>query len=234
MEHSPPRAGSWIWDWTKAILTAFLLFVVIRSFVVEAFKIPTGSMERTLMVGDFLLVNKAVYGAEVPFTHTRLPSFTAPARGDVIVFLPPHDPERNYVKRLVGMPGDTLEMREKVLWVNGKPQAEPYVRSIDPLTDPGDNRMMWQLSYLLPKRRRGRLYRPTRDNWGPIVVPPGRFFALGDNRDNSEDSRYWGFLDAHSIRGRPMFVYYSFDRASANPFAWLTDIRWTRIGDAIR
>lgn len=234
MENAPARGGSWIWDWTKAVVTAFLLFVLIRSLLFEAFKIPTGSMERTLMVGDFLLVNKAVYGAEIPLTHTRLPSFALPERGDVVVFLPPHDPHRNYVKRLVGMPGDTLEMRDKVLWINGKAQAEPYTRSIDPITDPGDSRMMWQIAHLVRRMRDPLSYHPTRDNWGPIVVPPGRFFALGDNRDNSEDSRYWGFLDAGAIRGRPMFVYYSFDRGSANPFAWLTGIRWTRIGEAIR
>ncbi len=234
MEHMPVRRGSWIWDWTKAVVTAFLLFILIRSLIFEAFKIPTGSMERTLMVGDFLLVNKAIYGAEIPLTHTRLPSFSLPDRGDVVVFFPPHDPHRNYVKRLVGMPGDTLEMRKKVLWLNGKPQPEPYIRSIDPLSDPGDSRMMWQLAHLVRGRGDGFEYRPTRDNWGPIVVPPGRFFALGDNRDNSEDSRYWGFLDATSIRGRPMFVYYSFDRGSANPFAWLTSVRWARIGEAIR
>ena len=228
-----PRSG-WVREWVRAIGTALLLFFLIRSLVVEAFKIPTGSMERTLMIGDFLLVNKAVYGAEIPLTHTRLPAIAEPKRGDVVVFFPPHDPQRNYVKRLVGMPGDTLEMRDKVLWVNGRPQHEPYIRSIDPLSDPGDNRMMWQVGFLSPKLRNRREYHPTRDNWGPIVVPPGRFFALGDNRDNSEDSRYWGFLEAQSIRGRPMFVYYSFDHASANPFAWLTGIRWARIGDAIR
>lgn len=232
-ESARPRGG-WVREWIRAIGTALLLFFLIRSLVVEAFKIPTGSMERTLMIGDFLLVNKAVYGAEIPLTHTRLPALAEPQRGDVVVFLPPHDPQRNYVKRLVGMPGDTLEMRDKVLWVNGRRQIEPYTRFIDPLSDPGDNRMMWQVGFLSPKLRNRLSYRPTRDNWGPLVVPPGRFFALGDNRDNSEDSRYWGFLDAESIRGRPMFVYYSFDHASANPFAWLTDIRWTRIGEAIR
>ncbi|HEU0079562.1 MAG TPA: signal peptidase I, partial [Longimicrobiaceae bacterium] len=123
--------GRWMWEWFKAISTAVLLFLTIRTFVVEAFKIPTGSMERTLLVGDFLLVNKAVYGAEVPGTHTRFPAFAEPNRGDVIVFLPPHDPAKNYVKRLVGLPGDTLEMHDKVLYRNGEPLPEPYVRHID-------------------------------------------------------------------------------------------------------
>ncbi|HEX2191131.1 MAG TPA: signal peptidase I [Longimicrobiaceae bacterium] len=225
--------GRWMWEWFKAISTAVLLFLTIRTFVVEAFKIPTGSMERTLLVGDFLLVNKAVYGAEVPGTHTRFPAFAEPGRGDVVVFLPPHDPTKNYVKRLVGMPGDTLAMHDKVLFVNGEPQPEPYVRHIDPITDPGDPQMMWQLSYLVGDRQARRSYRPTRDNWGPIVVPEGKFFTLGDNRDNSEDSRYWGFIDKVSIKGRPILVYYSFEHDLANPIPWVTGVRWARIGSLI-
>jgi signal peptidase I len=226
--------GRWMWEWTKAISTAVLLFLVIRTFVVEAFKIPTASMEGTLLVGDFLLVNKAVYGAEVPVTHSRLPSFAEPERGDVVVFIPPHDPTKNYVKRLIGMGGDTLEMRDKVLYLNGRPQVELYARHLDPLTDPEDPRMMWQAEYLTGRPRGWRGYRPTRDNWGPIVVPEGRFFALGDNRDNSEDSRYWGFLDKTAIKGRPIFVYYSFEKDIAQPFSWATAVRWSRIGEMIR
>ncbi|HEV2149184.1 MAG TPA: signal peptidase I [Longimicrobiaceae bacterium] len=225
--------GRWMWEWFKAISTAVLLFLTIRTFVVEAFKIPTGSMERTLLVGDFLLVNKAVYGAEVPGTHTRFPAFAVPERGDVIVFLPPHDPAKNYVKRLVGLPGDTLEMRDKVLYLNGEPQAEPYVRHIDPITDPSDPQMLWQISYLEGDRKSRRGYRPTRDNWGPIVVPEGKVFTLGDNRDNSEDSRYWGFVDKESIKGRPILVYYSFEKDLARSFDWLTGVRWGRIGSLI-
>ena len=226
--------GRWIWEAIKAASTAIVLFLIIRTFVVEAFKIPTGSMENTLLVGDFLLVNKAVYGSEVPITGTRLPGYNVPERQDVVVFLPPHDPTKNYVKRIVGLPGDTLEMRAKVLYLNGEPQAEPYARHQDPFTDPTDARMRWQYAYLIDGRYRSGDYRPTRDNWGPLVVPSGKYFALGDNRDNSEDSRYWGFLSEESIRGRPMFVYYSFARDPLHPFSWLTDIRWTRIGEAIR
>ncbi|HEX5715085.1 MAG TPA: signal peptidase I [Thermoanaerobaculia bacterium] len=225
--------GRWMWEWTKAISTAILLFLVIRTFVVEAFKIPTGSMENTLLVGDFLLVNKAVYGAELPVTHTRLPAFKVPHRGDVVVFLPPHDPHKNYVKRLVGVAGDTLEMRDKTLYRNGVPQDEPFVRHSDPLTDPPDPRMRWQLSFLVPGTFDWRTYRPTRDNWGPLVVPPGKYFALGDNRDDSEDSRYWGFLDTRAIKGRPILVYYSFKRDIAEPFSWITGVRWSRIGELI-
>lgn len=225
--------GRWMWEWAKVIGIALMLFFVIQTFLVAAFKIPTGSMEKTLMVGDFLLVNKAVYGAEIPLTHTRLPAFSPPERGDVIVFLPPHDPTKNFVKRLVGMPGDTLEMRGKILYLNGEPQAEPYVRHIDPLTDPEDPRMLWQLPYLVddvdPRR-----YTPSRDHWGPLVVPPGKYFALGDNRDLSDDSRYWGFVEARAIKGQPLFVYYSFEHQIAEPFSWVTGVRWQRIGDLIR
>ncbi len=224
--------GRWMWEWTKAISTAIVLFLVIRTFLFEAFKIPTGSMEGTLLVGDFLLVNKAVYGAEIPYTHSHLPAFTAPGRGDVIVFLPPHDPHRNYVKRIVGVGGDTLEMRDKVLYLNGHAQIEPFARHTDPLTDPPSEDMLWQLQYLAHRPAHWSDYRPTRDNWGPLVVPQGKYFALGDNRDNSEDSRFWGFFDGSAIKGRPMFVYYSYEK-DLSPFAWLSGVRWGRIGELV-
>lgn len=226
--------GRWMWEGIKAVSTAILLFLVIRTFVVEAFKIPTGSMENTLLVGDFLLVNKAVYGAEIPISHRRLPAFSTPKREDVVVFLPPHEPDKNYVKRIVGLPGDTLEMRDKVLYLNGDPVLEPFARHLDPFTDPADPRMLWQRDHLLTGKLDGRRYRPTRDTWGPLVVPDGKLFALGDNRDNSEDSRYWGFLDETHIKGRPILVYYSFARDPLQPFSWLTDVRWGRIGELIR
>ena len=225
--------GRWMWEWTKAVSTAILLFLTVRTFLVEAFKIPTGSMEGTLLIGDFLLVNKAVYGAEIPLTDRRLPAFARPARGDVVVFLPPHDPHKNYVKRIVGVPGDTLEMREKVLLRNGRPQDEPYVRHTDPLGDQVEPKMLWQLDHTVDRRLTFRTYQPSRDNWGPIVVPPGKYFALGDNRDRSEDSRYWGFLDAQAIKGRPMVVYYSYENDLARPLPWATGVRWDRIGELI-
>jgi signal peptidase I len=226
--------GRWMWEWTKAISTAILLFLCVRTFLVEAFKIPTGSMEGTLLVGDFLLVNKAVYGAEIPLTHRRLPAFSEPSRGDVIVFLPPHDPHKNYVKRVVGIPGDTLEMHDKVLTRNGLPLDEPYVRHTDPLGDQRDQKMLWQLDFLADPSLNYRTYHPSRDNWGPIIVPPGKLFALGDNRDRSEDSRYWGFLDVQAVKGKPMFVYYSFQDDLLKQFDWLTGVRWRRIGEVIR
>ena len=139
--------GRVAWEWTKSIAVAFVLFLVIRTFLVQAFKIPTGSMENTLLVGDFLLVNKAVYGSEIPITGTRLPGYNLPERQDVVVFLPPHDPTKNYVKRIVGLPGDTLEMRDRVLYVNGEPQEEPYVVHAD-IGDEMHPWMDWQREYL--------------------------------------------------------------------------------------
>jgi signal peptidase I len=226
--------GRWMWEWFKAISTALVVFFLIRAFLVEAFKIPTGSMENTLLIGDFLLVNKMVYGAEIPMTQQRLPSLADPQQGDVIVFFPPHEPTKNYVKRVVGLQGDTLEMRDKVLYRNGEPVVELYARYVDPFSDPADPRMEWQRAYLPAGKRDWRSYHPTRDNWGPLVVPEAKLFTLGDNRDNSEDSRYWGFVDESSVRGRPLLVYYSFQPDAAHPFAWLTGIRWTRLGDLIR
>jgi len=223
---------STLWDWTKSITVAFVLFLIVRTFVVEAFRIPTSSMENTLMVGDFLLVNKAVYGAEIPGTSLHLPAFEQPRRGDVIVFIPPDYPNKNYVKRLVGVPGDTLEMRDKQLFVDGRPVNEPYVRYIDRYGDVVHPDMLWQSNYLLTGARRS--YHPTRDNWGPLVVPADSFFVLGDNRDNSEDSRYWGFVPRSAILGKPWFVYYSFDPTAPDDMPWLEDVRWKRIGEPVR
>lgn len=223
----------WAWEWIKSIGIALLLFLVIRTFLVEAFRIPTGSMEKTLLVGDFLLVNKAVYGAQLPGTGKRLPSFREPERGDVVVFIPPHDPGKNYVKRLIGLPGDTLEMHDQVLYINGVPQEEPYVQHTDRGgIDMALQGMLWQRNFLAASTR-GDQYRPSRDNWGPIIVPDQKFFMLGDNRDDSEDSRYWGFVDRANIKGRPLFIYYSFDGSNMKLFPWITQIRWARIGDMI-
>ena len=219
------------WDWAKSVVIAFALFLVIRGFAVEAFKVPTSSMENTLLVGDFLLVNKAVYGWEIPWLGARLSGFREPQRGDVIVFSPPHEPEKNYVKRLVGLPGDTLEMHDKLLHRNGLPVAEPYVHYIDRAGDAVHPGMGWQSYHLIASTRRG--YHPSRDNWGPLVVPKGQYFVLGDNRDNSEDSRYWGFVDRESIRGRPWLVYYSFDPAVAVTSPWMRAVRWRRVGHTI-
>ena len=205
-------------DWARSLFVALVLFLLIRSFGVEAFKIPTASMEGTLLVGDFLLVNKAVYGAHVPGTDLKLPAFFEPERGDVIVFNPPHEPARNYVKRLVGLPLDTLEMRDKHLYLNGSPLYEPYAKHLDQRGDAEHPDMRWQSNHLVAAPPRE--YQPTRDNWGPIIVPRDRYFVLGDNRDNSEASRYWGFVHR--------------DPRGAERAPWLRGVRWRRIGAAVR
>jgi signal peptidase I len=214
-------------EWIRSILIAFLLFIFIRTFLVEAYRIPTGSMEDTLLVGDFLLVNKAVFGAHIPFTRVHLPAIRDPKRGDIVVFVPPHVQDQNYVKRLIGAPGDTVEMRTKALYVNGVMQVEPYARyGSDP--DVYSGSMKWQCEYR-PSDAMGGCS-PSRDNWGPVVVPAGRYLMLGDNRDDSEDSRYWGFIDEAAMRGKPLVVYYSFEPASTRRMPWFSAVRWHRIG----
>jgi signal peptidase I len=223
----PVENRRWAWEWTRSLIIALGLFLIIRTFLVEAYRIPTGSMESTLQVGDFLLVNKAVYGARVPFARARSPAIVEPERGDIVVFLPPHEPARNYVKRIIGVPGDTLEMHDKLLFLNGRAWTENYARFTDPV-DVYSSGMFWQCEHAPAGS-----CRPTRDNWGPIVVPDGRYFMMGDNRDDSEDSRYWGFVERDAIRGRPLVVYYSFDPVSGRAVPWLSSVRWSRIGDAV-
>jgi signal peptidase I len=219
-------------EFVRSLALVLVFFMLVRAFGVEAFKIPTSSMEGTLLAGDFLLVNKAVYGAEIPGLGVSLPAFASPERGDVIVFHPPHDLAKHYVKRLVGMPGDTLLMKEKHLFVNGSELDEPYALYQDPGGDAVHPGMSWQNRYLRDPEA-GR-YRPSRDNWGPIIVPEEQFFVLGDNRDNSEDSRYWGFVDRDQIKGRPWRVYYSSEPTVAGAFGWLRYVRWDRIGGLIQ
>lgn len=215
-------------EWIRSILVAFLLFIFIRTFLVEAYRIPTGSMEDTLLVGDFLLVNKAVFGAHIPFTHVQLPALSSPKRGDIVVFTPPHIQDQNYVKRLIGAPGDTVEMRTKALYVNGVRQSESYAHyGNEP--DVYANAMDWQCEYR-PAGLADDACRPSRDSWGPLVVPEGRFFMLGDNRDDSEDSRYWGFISEAAMKGKPLVVYYSFEPTSTRSMPWFSAIRWHRIG----
>jgi signal peptidase I len=221
------------WEWAKSVQLAILLFLVIRAFVVEAFKIPSGSMEGTLLVGDFLLVNKMLYGAEVPFTDKQLPRVREPRRGDVVVFQWPEDPSKNFVKRLIGIPGDTVEMRAGELWLNGEHRHEHYAVRGEPDHDPAGEAFRWQRDFVAPHVD-VRSYHPSRSNWGPLVVPPGHYFTLGDNRDNSLDSRYWGFVPDSLVRGSPIFVYYSYAPDSGAAMSWLTRIRWSRLGELVR
>jgi signal peptidase I len=227
------RIGRGLFEWAKSLSLAIILFIVVRSFFVEAFKIPSGSMESTLLVGDFLLVNKLVYGAEVPFTSRRLPAVHAPQFRDVIVFQWPRDLSKNLVKRLVGLPGDTIAMRKGEFVRNGATQREAYATHSDPTWDPEADDFHWQREFLVMPPTPLSRYHPSRNNWGPIVVPPHHYFVLGDNRDNSEDSRYWGFVPDSMVRGKPLIVYYSYEPDTLTTMDWLTRIRWRRLGEAI-
>ncbi|MBV6520227.1 MAG: Signal peptidase I [Gemmatimonadaceae bacterium] len=230
------KVGLWryVWEWVKSLQLAILVFLLVRALLFEAFKIPSGSMEGTLQVGDFLLVNKVVYGATVPFTGLRLPAVREPERGDVVVFQYPLDPTKNFVKRLVGLPGDTLAMTNGLLRRNGRDLDEPYARHIDPQGDPRSEDFRWQRDFLVRSAQAAVAYHPSRNNWGPIVVPSHHYFMLGDNRDNSQDSRYWGFVADSLVRGTPMFVYFSYAPDSAAHTPLLPRIRWQRLGTRIQ
>jgi signal peptidase I len=220
-------------EWIRFAFLTLLVVGFLRGFVLEAFTIPTSSMEKTLLVGDFLFVNKALYGAEIPGTHRKLPAVRQPEVGEVVVFRPPHDRGRVYVKRVVGTGGDTLEMRRKVLYRNGILQEEPYARNLDRRGDAFHPGMKWQTDFLAAAEP-GWSYTPSRDNWGPLVVPPEKLFVLGDNRDNSEDSRYWGFIDQHDVSGKPWFVYLSLRGPDPSEATFLERIRWNRVGQIVR
>jgi signal peptidase I len=220
-------------EWAKSLLIAVVLFLIIRTFLAQTFVIISGSMEGTLLVGDLLLVNRAAVGSRVPGTSMRIPGYTTPERGDVLVFDPHHEVDMKLVKRLLGLPGDTLEMRGKQLYINGERLSEPYARHEtdgDDLTDPI---MMWQRDFLLPGTDRDA-YQPTRDDWGPIIIPEEYYFMLGDNRDLSYDSRYWGPLEQWRIEGRVVLIYFSYNKQPLRPFPWLREIRWGRILDLVR
>jgi signal peptidase I len=202
-----PRTRSVVREYLEAALWALVLTAFLRAFVIQAFRIPSESMKNTLLVGDFLFVNKFEYGPKIPFTHTRLPGLHPPRRGDVIVFQFPQDPAKDFIKRCVATGGETVEVRNKQVLVNGKPLREPYVVHTDATIRPAG-------------------FDP-RDNFGPFTVPPGQLFMMGDNRDNSNDSRYWGPLPMDLVKGRAMFLYWSWDSENGWP-------RWNRLFDIIR
>jgi signal peptidase I len=220
-----------LWEWSKSIIIGFGIFLVIRIFLIQTWVITSGSMEGTLLVGDFLVLNKVAYGAPIPGTHRRLPGYTEPRRGDVVVFRAHHD-TLDVIKRVVGLPGDTLQMKGGTLYLNGMRQIEPYVRHTAPESDGGHPWMEWQTEFLTSDVDKSH-YHATRDNWGPLVVPERRLFLMGDNRDDSLDSRFWGFLDPARVKGKAAVVYYSYERDSTEPFPLLR-ARWDRIGNRIR
>ena len=220
-------------EWAFIVICAVTLWFFVYTFGVAAFKIPSGSMQNTLLIGDFLFVNKAIYGAEVPLIHKRLPAFAHPKRGEVIIFEYPLDPDKDYVKRLIGVPGDTVEMRDGTVYIDGRAQVESYVVHSDPTADPGGEEFAWQQPFLVRTAEASGVH-PSRNNWGPLVVPQDNYFVLGDNRDNSSDSRYWGFVPDSLVRGRPMFVYYSYEPDATRRVPWITKIRWNRVGMRVR
>ena len=215
-------------EWLKSILVAAVLFLFIRTFLLQTFVIISGSMETSLLVGDYLVANRMAVGSRIPGTSIRIPGYSKPRRGDVMVFDPHHVDGLNLVKRLIGLPGDTLEMREGTLLVNGEMLSEPYLSrgtGVDERTSEFD----WQLQHLTEEVD-SIAYAPSRQTWGPLVVPPDHVFMLGDNRDDSYDSRYWGPLASWRLEARVSFIYYSYDKESYRPFPFLREIRWSRFG----
>ena len=209
-------------EYFESLVIAVILALFIRTFVVQAFKIPTGSMEQNLLIGDHLLVNKFVFGpAQSDLERTLLPMKEI-ARLDVIVFKYPEEPERDFIKRVIGLPGDRIEVRRKRVFVNGERLDEPYVHYMEePPPLPED---------LAPDDVPVPGGDP-RESYGPVTVPPNYYFVMGDNRDNSQDSRYWGFLPRDYVKGRALIIYWSYDGESGNI---LTGTRWSRLLHQVR
>jgi signal peptidase I len=223
----------------KSFGIAVLLFFAIRTFIIQAYTIPSGSMENTLLIGDYLMANNAIFGAYIPFTSIQAPAIRDPVHGDVVVFRPTYNvPVIDVVKRVIGTPGDTIEMRDRVVYRNGDRLDEPYTEPTygpdKPIQRYGPDGYDWHLRALTGDVD-PTTYAPTRDTWGPLVVPAGHYMLLGDNRDQSLDSRYMGFIPRDVIRGKALFIYYSIDPEVSRPFPrFLTAVRWGRIGSLIR
>ena len=209
------------WEYTKAIVTALILALFIRAYFVQAFKIPSGSMIPTLLVGDHILVNKFIYGTKIPFSDKRILIYREPKRGDIVVFKYPEDPSRDFIKRLIAVGGDVVESRNKVIYINGNPLDEPYVQHVDPNVIPHAPGCTYKGNELVSNGEY------CRDNFGPFTVPRGKFFMMGDNRDLSWDSRFWRFVDMKDIRGKAMIIYWSWDSMKHWP-------RFGRIGRLVK
>lgn len=199
-----PRSKSVVREYGEALAVALLLALFIRSFIVQAFKIPSGSMIPTLVIGDHILVNKFVYGVRVPYLGTEILPVGKPHRGDVVVFIYPQDQDKDFIKRVVGVEGDTIQVRDKRLYVNDQLAADSHAHFVE---DNGRN--------MVP-----------RDDYGPFRVPPGTIFVMGDNRDRSYDSRFWGPVALDKVKGKAFLIYWSWD----GPSHW---VRWDRIGELI-
>ncbi len=197
-----PRWHKVLLEYVEALAVALILALVIRTFVVQAFKIPSGSMLETLQIGDHLLVNKFIYGVKMPFTGKILYHVDDPQHGDIVVFEFPEDPDKDFIKRIIGAPGDVIEIKDKAVYRNGEKLDEPYVRHSDP--------------NIVPRR----------DNFGPITVPEGKYFVMGDNREESYDSRFWGYVDREKIKGKAWIIYWSWDG--------FPNVRFDRIGMTVK
>jgi len=193
-------------EYSEAFVVAVILAILIRALLIQAFKIPSGSMIPTLLVGDHILVNKLFYGIRIPFTKARWPRMTEPERGDVIVFVYPEDRTKDFIKRVVAVGGDTVEIRNKVVYINGKPTENPHARFFSNAVLPGD---------VSP-----------RDNMPPVKVPEDHLFVMGDNRDYSHDSRWWRFVPVEDVKGEAFLIYYSAEHVPG--------IKWGRIFNIIR
>ncbi len=191
----------------EAILMAIVLALFIRTFVVQAFKIPSGSMKQTLLIGDHILVNKFIYGIKIPFLRKTIIPIKSPKHGDIVVFQFPEDPKKDFIKRVVGLGGDRVEVRDKQVYINQKRVDMPYAIHTDPHIIPGQMQ--------------------PRDNFGPVTVPLGEIFVMGDNRDHSYDSRFWGFVDLKALKGKAFMIYWSWDKSNFG-------VRWRRLGDWLR
>ena len=203
-------------EYAESLLIAFVLALFVRTFVFQAFKIPTGSMEPNLLVGDHLIVNKMIFAPTVSGVERALLPGRSVRRGDVVVFKYPEDPERDFIKRVIGLPGDRVEVRQKRVYVNEKPLLEPYAHYLD--GPPGTGSLRSD---------------DVREAYGPVTVPQGQYFMMGDNRDNSQDSRFWGYLPQHYIKGQALFIYFSFAEAGSLSH-FFSDVRWGRIGGRVR
>jgi signal peptidase I len=196
------------WEYIEAIIIAIILAFIIRKFVIQAYKIPSGSMLETLQIGDHILVNKFIYYLKEP------------ERGDIIVFKYPKDKKRDFIKRLIGLPGETIEIRDKRVFINGKPLDESYIEFKDPDNTFNKNHPAF---YIDP-------YARNRDNYGPRTIPEDSYFMMGDNRDFSQDSRYWGLLDRELIEGKALIIYWSWNKSDRG---LLKKVRWNRIGELL-
>jgi signal peptidase I len=192
-----PFKKSTVREYFESVIIAVILALFIRTFVVQAFKIPTGSMENNLLIGDHLLVNKFVVGPTVSSLERTLLPIRTIRRGDVIVFKYPEEPGRDFIKRVIGLPGETLELRDKKVSIDGRALDEPYVHFLEP---PGTSSEFREVTSF-----------DVRERYGPVTIPPDQYFVMGDNRDNSQDSRYWGFLPRDYIKGKALVIYWSYD-----------------------